>query len=236
MANPIRKGEAQPLRQAADSDTASEPAETKSLNLPENSDSRQQQEILDALPVLVFLERAGKVVFANAEARQTLGLAEGDWGPRPVEDVLWGLFPGTAEPQTPLLGTRAGSPFHATMPVRNGRLLPVEGTYSILSTELREAIIAAHASGRIRAPKSRLMEDVLASIPEAVVIVHGSHVLYTNPAFTQMFGYASEEASGQSLRELIVPETRQHELALLERDVDHKGRVEVETVRRNKNG
>jgi diguanylate cyclase (GGDEF)-like protein/PAS domain S-box-containing protein len=236
MANKISKGEAQPLTEAAESDTASEPPEAKSLNLPENSDSRQQQEVLDALPVLVFLERAGKVVFANAEARQTLGLAEGDWAPRPIEDVLWGLFPGTAEPQTPLLGTRAGSPFHATMPARNGRLLPVEGTYSILSTELREAIIVAHASGRIRAPKSRLMEDVLASIPEAVVIVHGSHVLYTNPAFTQMFGYAPEEASGQSLRELIVPETRQHELALLEREVDLKGRVGVETARINKKG
>ena len=76
------------------------PWETMSLNLPENSDSAQQQEILDALPVLVFLERAGRIVFANVEARQMLGLAEGAWIPRPVEDVLWGLFPGTAEPQT----------------------------------------------------------------------------------------------------------------------------------------
>ena len=140
MANPIWKGAAVPLTEAADSDTASEPPETKSLNLPENSDSAQQQEVLDALPVLVFLERAGKVVFANVEARQTLGLADGDWVPRPVEDVLWGLFPGTAEPQTQLLGTRAGSPFHATMPARNGRLLAVEGTYSLLNPELREAI------------------------------------------------------------------------------------------------
>jgi diguanylate cyclase (GGDEF)-like protein/PAS domain S-box-containing protein len=207
-----------------------------SLNLPENSDSAQQQEVLDALPVLVFLERAGKVVFANAEARQTLGLADGEWVERPVEDVLWGLFPGTAEPQTQLIGTRAGSPFHATLPSRGGRLLSVEGTYSILDAELREAIIVAHPSGRVRAPKSRLMEDVLASIPEAVVIVHGSHVLYTNPAFTQMFGYTAEEASGGDLGELIVPETRQHELAMLEKEVDMKGRVSIDTVRINKVG
>jgi len=37
-------------------------AHEASLNLAENFDSLQQQEILDALPVLVFLERAGKVV------------------------------------------------------------------------------------------------------------------------------------------------------------------------------
>jgi len=215
---------------------AVDPCETPSLNLPENAESIEQQEVLDALPVLVFLEREGKVVFANSEARQTLGLAEGDWVERPVEDVLWGLFPGTAEPQTQLIGTRAGSPFHATLPARNGRLLPVEGTYSILSSELRQAIIVAHPSGRVRAPKSRLMEDVLASIPEAVVIVHGSHVLYTNPAFTQLFGFTAEEASGGSLRELIVPETRQHELLMLEKEVDQKGRVAIETVRMNKVG
>jgi len=217
-------------------EAAAETCKTSGLNLPENCDSAQQQEVLDALPVLVFLEREGKVVYANTEARLTLGLADGEWVHRPIEDVLWGLFPGTAEPQTQLIGTRGASPFHATLPARNGRLLSVEGTYSILNAERREAIIVAHPSGRVKAPKSRLMEDVLASIPEAVVIVYSNHVLYTNPAFTHMFGYTAEEASGGNLRELIVPETRQHELAMLEKEVDQKGRVATETVRMTKDG
>ena len=210
--------------------------ETTTLNLPENSDSKPQQEILDALPVLIFLERAGQVVYVNAEARQMIGVGEAEWVQRPVEDVLWGLFPGTAEPQTHLIGSHSGSPFHATLPTRNGRLLSVEGIYSVLNAELHEAIIVAHPSGRVKAPKSRLMEDVLASIPEAVVIVHSDHVLYTNPAFTQMFGYTAEEASGENLRELIVPDTRHHELTMLEKQVDQKGRIAVETVRMTKDG
>ncbi len=210
--------------------------ETKCVNLPSNSDSARQQEILDALPALVFLERAGKVVFANAEARRVLGQGEGRWAERPVEDVLWGLFAGTAEPQTQLIGTHSASPFHAMMPTRSGKLMPVEGIYNLLDAERREAIIVAHASGRVQAPRSTLMEDVLASIPEAVVIVHGDHVLYTNPAFTQMFGYTAEEAGGNQLRELIVPETRRHELAMLEKEVEHKGRVALDTVRMNKGG
>jgi Amt family ammonium transporter len=236
MATPISKAVSSPLECLANAGIAADPSATMSLNLPENSDSVEQQEVLDALPVLVFLEKAGNVVFANAEARQTIGVIDGGWVERPVEEVLWGLFPGTAEPQTHLIGTRAGSPFHATLPARSGRLLPVEGTYSILNAELREAIIVAHPCGNVRAPKSQLMEDVLASIPEAVVIVHSSHVLYTNPAFTQMFGYSAEEASGGDLRELIVPETRQHELALLEKEVDSKGRVAQDTVRMSKEG
>jgi diguanylate cyclase (GGDEF)-like protein/PAS domain S-box-containing protein len=212
------------------------PGETMSLNLPENSDSAPQQEVLNALPVLVFLERAGRIVFANAEARQMLGVAAGEWVQRPVEDVLWGLFPGTAEPQTLLIGSKRGNPFHATLPTRDGRLLPVEGTYSILNAGLREAVIVAHPSGRERAPKSRLMEDVLASIPEAVVIVHENNVLYTNPAFTRIFGYTSEEANGVNLQELIVPETRRHEQSMLEKTLDQQGRATIETVRVCKNG
>ena len=206
------------------------------MNLPENSDSAQQQEILDALPALVFLERAGRIVYANTEARQMLGVADEEWSSRPVEDVLWGLFPGTAEPQTTLTKSRKGSPFHATLPARNGRLLPIEGTYSLLDPELRESVIVAHPGGRERAPKSRLMEDVLSSIPEAVAIVHGNHVLYTNPAFSQMFGFTSEDVSGGNLRDFIVPETRQFENALLEKNVDECGHASIETVRINREG
>lgn len=206
------------------------------MNLPENSDSPQQQEILDALPVLVFLERAGEIVFANVEARLLLGMTDEPWTPRPVEDVLWGLFPGTAEPRTLLTGTKHGSPFHATLPAKDGSLLPVEGTYSLLNPELREAVIVAHPGGREQTPRPRLMEDVLASLPEAVAIVHDGHVLYTNPVFTQMFGYTAEEASGANLRELIVPETRQNEHALLERTVDQHERATIETVRINRDG
>jgi len=196
----------------------------------------EQRVVLDGLPVLIFLERAGKVVFANTEARSLLGITEGEWVPRPVEDVLWGLFPGTAEPQTRLTGTLHGSPFHATLPDKSGKLLPVEGTYSILNAELREAVIVAHPSEHDRVPKSQLMEDVLSSLPEGVAIEHEDHLLYTNPAFTSMFGFTADEAGGGSLRELIVPETRLNENAALIKAVDDAGGAIIETVRKNKAG
>jgi PAS domain S-box-containing protein len=210
--------------------------DTLPLNLPANADSPEQQSILDALPVMVFLERAGMIVFANAEARQMLDEPEGEWIRRPIEDVLWGLLPGTAEPQTQLEGGRDGSPFHATLPVRSGRLQPVEGTYCMTNADLGEAVIVAHATRRERAPKRQLMEDVLASLPEAVAIEHGGHVLYTNPAFSKMFGYSAEEASGGSLRELIVPESRLGEHDALVSGSACRQCELIETVRRNKAG
>ena len=206
------------------------------MNLSENQNPGTNREVLDGLPVLIFLERNGKIIFANAEARRALGLTEGEWVHMPVEDILWGLFPGTAEPQTPLTGTGGSSPFHATLPAMDGRLTSVEGTYSVLDQESREAVIVAHITERQRAPKSQLMEDVLASLPEAVAIEHQRHVLYTNPAFTRMFGYTADEIGGSSLRELIVPETRLNEHAALIKAVDDHGFATAETVRSNKAG
>src|SRR3954468_23885371 len=207
-----------------------------SVNLPQNWDSPEQQDILDGLPALIFLERAGRIVFANAEARHLLGWGEEKWVSRPVEEVLWGLFPGTAEPQTALIGGRSSSPFHATLASHGGRLLPVEGTYCALNSELREAVIVAHTVGRDRSPRPRLMEDVLASIPEAVAIVRGARVLYTNAAFTHMFGFTAEEVSGGDLRDFIVPETRLHEHATLEKAIEDYGRAVLETVRMTRDG
>jgi diguanylate cyclase (GGDEF)-like protein/PAS domain S-box-containing protein len=196
----------------------------------ESSKESNHLETLDALPALVFLEKAGKIVFANAEVRQWLGLGEEKWSERPTNEVLWGFFSGTAEPET------RSVPFRATMHLGDGKLVPVEGACCIVNSDLRETVIIGHPVGRERAPKSRLMDDVLASIPEAVVIEHGNHILYTNPAFTRIFGYSAEEAGGGSLRQLIVPRTRLHEQETLEKTVDKQGHAALETVRMNQDG
>src|SRR5580698_5183759 len=106
MAAPVVRAWFMPERTLNDAEIAADPGEAMQLNLHEIPNPDAQRAVLDGLPVLVFLERAGKIIFANAEARHLLGLAEGEWNQRPVEDVLWGLFPGTAEPQTKLTGTQ----------------------------------------------------------------------------------------------------------------------------------
>jgi Amt family ammonium transporter len=81
-----------------------------------------------------------------------------------------------------------------------------------------------------------LLEDVLACIPEAVVIVEGDRVLYTNPAFTRVFGFTADEIDEGKLEELIVPGTRRRECTQVRKTVDRDGFAELETVRLNKNG
>jgi diguanylate cyclase (GGDEF)-like protein/PAS domain S-box-containing protein len=82
----------------------------------------------------------------------------------------------------------------------------------------------------------RLMEDVLASLSQAVSVVRGDRVVYVNAAFVRLFGYTAEDLMGGSLREFIVPDARQQEVAELTRAVDQFGSASLDTVRRSKNG
>ncbi len=82
----------------------------------------------------------------------------------------------------------------------------------------------------------RLAEDLLACLPEAVAVVCGNQVLYTNAAFTRIFGYTAEEVSGGSLLDFIVPETRRQESAQVGKAVDQFGSASLDTVRKNKEG
>jgi len=90
--------------------------------------------------------------------------------------------------------------------------------------------------GNMDATQQQLVEDVLANIPEAVAVVRDNHVLYVNAAFTRIFGYTAEEFIGKGLRDLIVPEARQHEIAQVVTAVNQFGSVSLETVRMKKDG
>lgn len=80
------------------------------------------------------------------------------------------------------------------------------------------------------------MESVLAGIPNAVAVVREDRVIYINAAFTRIFGYSAEEAAGRVLHELVVPEERRHEIALLRKAVNEAGSASAETVCRSKGG
>jgi len=73
--------------------------------------------------------------------------------------------------------------------------------------------------------------------PDAVILADEDfHVLRVNKEFTRIFGYAAEEAAGQWLPKLIVPEEL-HAEALKYRDRLSSGnKVEVETIRQRNDG
>ena len=73
--------------------------------------------------------------------------------------------------------------------------------------------------------------------PDAVILTDDDfHVLRVNKEFTRIFGYTAEEAAGQWLPDLIVPEELRAE-SLKHRDRLSSGnKVELETIRQRKDG
>ena len=81
------------------------------------------------------------------------------------------------------------------------------------------------------------LERLFRSAPEAVVLLDTEdRVLRVNPEFERLFQYGAEEAEGRFINELIAPEGTQHEATALSSRVAHGGTVNVETVRRRRDG
>jgi PAS domain S-box-containing protein len=82
------------------------------------------------------------------------------------------------------------------------------------------------------------LRELFARVPEAVVMVdRDSRVVRANPEFTKIFGYTAEEAIGQRIKDLIVPDGLQEAVESEFCCMFQEGEVlVVETVRRHKNG
>jgi two-component system, cell cycle sensor histidine kinase and response regulator CckA len=81
------------------------------------------------------------------------------------------------------------------------------------------------------------LEQLLEGAPEAITILDVEHrVTRINSEFSRLFGYSSQEALGQSIDALIVPQGAKQESADTRRVLKSGERVSVETKRRRKDG
>lgn len=198
------------------------------MHQEQSAENTEQAELVDQLPALVFIERAGEIVFANAAARQLLGT--GQWQPRKIESVLeeFAVDAGGGQP------AENGIVFHAMVRTVEGTRRTLEGRYRVLDAGRSEAVMVARSVEPAK-QSSGIREAALAGLPEAVAIECDEHLIYANVAFMTLFG-CTEEAVGENLRALIVPETRWNEHATLRRAVDERGLMTMETVRMNRAG
>jgi PAS domain S-box-containing protein len=80
-------------------------------------------------------------------------------------------------------------------------------------------------------------EKLFALAPEAIVLRDiENRVLRVNEEFTKLFGYTVDEALGQNISSLIVPDDRKEECEKLREALKRDEKVNVETIRRRKDG
>jgi len=81
------------------------------------------------------------------------------------------------------------------------------------------------------------LDQLVECAPESITILDPSHrVMRINSEFTRMFGFTTEEVSGKTLAELVVPTERIAESDWIEEAVENGQKVALETKRQRKDG
>jgi PAS domain S-box-containing protein len=81
------------------------------------------------------------------------------------------------------------------------------------------------------------LDELFEQAPEAVAVLStDDRIVRVNKEFTHVFGYRPDEALGRPVNDLIVPDALHESSREYTRQLQHGGRVEVETVRTRKDG
>lgn len=191
----------------------------------------------DTLPAYVFVERKGRIVYANLAARQILGAQPGESFDRPTGEIFWELSPSPVDPSGLMNIPDQAQGFESQIRGAKDQVIPVRGVCNLADPEKNESIIiAVPTPNREGKEYPNLFGEVISSAPEAIAITRGTVVLHINPEFTRLFGYSAEEAMGKDLSCLIFPENCEKENAQFYPLAQEQGRVAVETLLRNKDG
>src|SRR5246500_3193807 len=115
--------------------------------------------------------------------------------------------------------------------------MPAHGSRSMSATEKlpKDRIDPRNIPEAIR--QEAILGVLFARVPEAIVLLDTEdRVLQVNQEFTKIFGYAQEEACGRLINELVVPEELSAEADEYSRRGLRGESVDVETVRKHKDG
>src|ERR1700757_4085353 len=115
--------------------------------------------------------------------------------------------------------------------------MPAQGTRSMSATEKlpKDRIDPRNIPEAIR--QEAILGVLFARVPEAIVLLDTEdRVLQVNQEFTKIFGYTQEEACGRLINELVVPEELSAEADEYTRRGLRGESVDVETVRKRKDG
>lgn len=206
-------------------------------------DSREHLSLLLAhAPVVLWtVDRDFRITWAEGRVLNELGSEPQELVGRSLTDIF-GTDDFEAEPLAAYRRCLEGEPaeFELELDERvwEVRLRPVrEGgrTTGVVGAALDAT---HHREVELRlAEQSAYFQKLFEEAPEAIVLVDGDdRVLQVNPEFERMFGYRSGEAVGQTVNDLIAPPGQEAEAKELTRRVASGERVEVEAVRRHRDG
>jgi len=221
-----------------------------SAEIPDDRERRELplRSVMDAIPGLVWSALPdGDVEFCNQRWLDYTGMSFAEikgWGwataihPQDITDLREGwrtaLVRSTSFEAEARM-RRADGCYRwfliQALPLRDssGRIIRWYGT----STDVEELKLAQE---ELQKQTSRL-DQLFEQAPEAVaVLTTDDRIVRVNKEFTRMFGYGPDEVLQRPLNDLIVPEADIENSRAYTRLLKQGGRIEIETVRRHKDG
>jgi len=206
------------------------------------------EKLADMLPEMIYeVDLSGNITYANTQGLSYFGYSEEelknglkmsdifrDDGLRRAMENLKSL---TSE------GQSTNSEYLARR--RDGELVPIiTRTFGMFTdgnlTGFRGVVIDISQQKKnedqiIR--EKAFLEHLIDSTPEAIVITDiPGKITLINKEFTNLFGYAYEEAIGKYIDDLVVPDHLKEEADLIDEKATLERKAEIETVRKDKNG
>jgi len=207
--------------------------------------SRQTAQILDsASEGIIGLDKDGRITFANPAAAAMTGFPVDDLVGRLLHDLLGPSMAraGKARRVRAALGlARLPPDMDVVLLRRDGSEFPLEFASAPIEeggAAVGAVMVFRDVTERRRAEeKLRLAATVFETTAEAIIVVDADHhVSAVNPAFTEITGYAAEEAIGR-LPTFLTSGVKDTETAdLIWRTVRETGRWEGELWNRRKTG
>ena len=160
-------------------------------------------ELHELLPCIALLERNGLILAGNELARQELNLTFPVDGTALLGDLYRARMSGEGRQRFEC--TLEGRP----MSVAARRVERDGEVYGLILLLERAPCVGDPASDR------RLVADLLDAAPEPTTVLMEGRVVHVNRAFVRFFGYSEEECVGEELSGLVVPESRLHEVEMV---------------------
>ncbi len=220
--------------------------------LDRETEMRQLHRILDHLDEKVFLlDEDGAVTFETRPLATYLGRDPDQLVGTPLTELVPASEVSALE--TALQDARAASPdsrrtVETEVLLDDGQVRPVQFEFSATTTDRGRAAIAAvlHDIGELAATRTSLeaererFQELFENLPDPVVEVRFEGetpvIEYSNPAFTDVFGYAEETARGENLNTLVVPDEHASDAGILYESTQTDEQVRVDVQRETADG
>ena len=191
-----------------------------------------------------WMGKDARFTYVNDAACRALGYSRKELLNMSVQDIDPD-FPAEVWPEHWKEVKRRGSfSFESHHRTKKGRIFPVEITVNYLEFGGNEynCAFAKDITERKRTEeelqaREAYLDQLIETAQEAIVMADNTGMaLRINQEFTRLFGYTKEEAVGQNLDELIVPQKLKKSATLITEKVAKGEKASFEAIRRHKNG